>query len=151
MSLNQRLTAWKVIRMTHKLKRIFAGCGAALFIAACSTPAQEIAKIDPRQGEEVRNVCFNSQIRNWRALDNRSVIIEKGFKDEYRLELTGTCQPEDAFTSIGLVSRVGGGSCLESGDRLVTDARYNDGTCSIRRIYKWNKDADVAQAAPNAG
>ena len=45
---------------------------------------------------------------------------------------------------IGLVSR-GGGSCLSTGDKLVTDARYNDGSCSIRRIYKWNKDAEAGR------
>jgi hypothetical protein len=122
-----------------------------MFIAACSTSATEMAdaKPDARQGDEVRQICFQSQIRNWRTLDNRSVIVEKGVRDEYKLDLIGSCQPNDAFLSIGLVSR-GGGSCLSSGDSLVTDARYNDGTCSIRRIYKWNKDAGAATAAPAA-
>ena len=101
---------------------------------------------DARQGEEVRNICFQSQIRNWRELDNRSVIVEAGSRDEYKLELIGTCQPRDAFTQIGLVSR-GGGSCLSTGDTLITDSRYNDGSCSIRRIYKWNKDAKPADGA----
>ena len=45
--------------------------------------------------------------------------------------------------------RVGGGSCLESGDKLVTDERYSMGACSIRKIYKWNKDA-AKPAAPSA-
>jgi hypothetical protein len=43
--------------------------------------------------------------------------------------------------SIGLISPVGGGLCLSTGDRLMTDARYNDGTCTIRRIYEWHSDA----------
>jgi hypothetical protein len=139
--------------MTHIAKAFLAACASTLFIAAgCSTASTEKAeaKPDPRQGAEVRNVCFSSQIRNWRALDNRSVIVEKGLKDEYKLELIGTCQPRDAFTSIGLVSRVGGGSCLEEGDRLITDARYDDGSCSILRIYEWHKDADKAPAAAPA-
>lgn len=140
--------------MTHFAKTILAACASTLFIAAgCSTAPTETAeaKVDPRQGAEVRNVCFSSQIRNWRALDNRSVIIEKSVRDEYKLELIGTCQPRDAFTSIGLVSRVGGGSCLEQGDKLITDTRYNDGSCSVHRIYEWHKDADkAATAAPAA-
>lgn len=126
----------------------------ATLSAGCSTPAAktpaelaEAAKPDPRQGEEVRNICFTQQIRSWRALDNRSVIVESGVRDEYKLDLIGACQPNDAFTSIGLVSRVGGGSCLESGDKLVTDARYSMGSCSIRRIYKWNKDAAKPEAS----
>jgi hypothetical protein len=139
------------MHMRQNMKLLAAAAVAALF-AGCTTPPTEMAdaKPDPRQGEEVRQICFTSQIRNWRENDNRSVIVEARVRDEYKLELIGTCQPRDAFTSIGLVSR-GGGSCLSTGDTLITDARYNDGSCSIRRIYKWNKDAGVAQAAPNAG
>jgi len=141
--------------MAKQQSFIIAACAAALF-AGCTTPAAqtpeqraEAAKPDPRQGEEVRNICFTQQIRGWRALDRRSVIVESGVKDEYKLDLVGACQPDNAFTSIGLISRVGGGSCLESGDRLVTDERYGMGACSIRKIYKWNKDAGKA-AAPTA-
>lgn len=125
------------------MKHLTSTCAAAIFLAACSTAAQtEVAdaKPDPRQGKEVKQICFNQQIRNWRENDRRSIIVEKGVKEEYKLELVGTCQPNDAFLSIGLISR-GGSSCLSEGDRLITDARYNDGPCSIRKIYEWNKDA----------
>ena len=125
------------------MKRFVAACAFALLAAACSTPAAETAdaKPDVRQGKEVRQVCFNQQIRNWRENDRRSIIIEKGMKEEYKLDLVGACQPSDAFLNIGLVSRFGGGSCLSTGDRLVTDAQF-DGSCSIRKIYEWHKDAD---------
>jgi hypothetical protein len=138
--------------MSYMMKSLIAASFAAM-LGACATPpadtatAAAAAKPDPRQGEEVRNICFSQQIRNWRANDRRSVIVEVGVRDEYKLDLIGTCQPNDAFTSIGLVSRVGGGSCLERGDKLVTDARYNDGSCMVQRIYKWNKDAKPADPA----
>lgn len=132
------------------LSAAVAAIGASLLLAGCQTPATDMAeadaKPDPRQGEEVRNICFQSQIRGWRNLDNRSVIVEVGVRDEYKLELIGTCQPNDAFTQIGLVSR-GGGSCLQKGDQLVTDARYAAGSCSIHRIYEWHKDAKPADGA----
>lgn len=137
--------------MPISMKTILAACASTLLVA-CSTAPMETAdaKPDPRQGEQVRNICFQQQIRNWRKLDNRSVIVEVGVRDEYKLELMGTCQPDDAFLNIGLVSR-GGSSCLNEGDKLITDARYNDGSCSIRRIYKWNEDATTAQSpAPSA-
>jgi hypothetical protein len=136
--------------MKTSLKMILGACASTLLVA-CSTAPMETAdaKPDPRQGEQVRNICFQQQIRNWRKLDNRSVIVEVGVRDEYKLELMGTCQPDDAFTSIGLVSRAGT-SCLNEGDKLITDARYNDGSCSIRKIYKWNKDATTAQAPASA-
>jgi hypothetical protein len=125
--------------------RLSLAFAASVLAAGCATPTADTAPAtpDPRQGEEVRNICFQSQIRGWQRLDNRSVIVEVGVRDEYRLELVGTCQPDDAFLNIGLVSR-GGGSCLTPGDRLITDARYVDGFCSISKIYKWNKDAGKA-------
>jgi hypothetical protein len=131
--------------MIHKSKVIFGAC-AALMIAACSTSEKSEAadaKPDPRQGAEVKQVCFSQQIRTWREVkeDRRAVIVEKGMKEEYKLSLIGACQPQDAFINIGLVSRVGTGSCLSTGDRLVTDARYNDGDCVISKIYEWHKDA----------
>jgi hypothetical protein len=143
--------------ISHKSKTIFGAC-AGLMLAACSTAANTEgatgAKPDPRQGAEVRQICFSQQIRNWRTVkeDRRAVIVEKGIKDEYKLDLIGACQPQDAFLSIGLISRVGSGSCLSQGDRLVTDARYNDGDCSISKIYEWHKDAagpDKAGAPAN--
>jgi hypothetical protein len=123
----------------------------AVMLAACASPPAEVAEAepDPRQGEEVNNICFTQQIRNWRELDNRSVIVEANVRDEYKLDLIGTCQPRDAFLNIGLISR-GGSSCLSRGDTLVTDSRFNEGSCSIRRIYKWNKDAGQAEAAATA-
>jgi len=135
-----------------KNARFLIAATAAAVIAACATPPADMAdaRPDPRQGEEVNNICFAQQIRDWRELDNRSVIVEAKIRDEYKLELIGTCNPRDAFLSIGLVSR-GGSSCLSAGDKLVTDARYNDGSCSIRRIYKWNKDAALPGTGATAG
>lgn len=137
--------------MIKNAKFLFAATAAAL-LAGCATPPVDTADAmpDPRQGEEVNNICFAQQIRNWRENDNRSVIVEARLNDEYKLELVGTCNPRDAFLNIGLVSR-GGSSCLSTGDKLVTDARYNDGSCSIRRIYKWNKDAVPAVAGATGG
>lgn len=133
-------------------KFILAACAAILF-AGCTTPPQTeaqlaaAAKPDPRQGEEVRNICFTQQIRGWRSLDRDSVIVEAGGRGEYKLDLVGGCQPDNAFTSIGLLSRVGGGSCLEWGDKLLTDERYAAGACMISKIHKWNKDAVQPAAA----
>jgi hypothetical protein len=142
------MTLTRECAMTNRGKIVFAAA-AAVLMSACASPSAQTAdaKPDARQGEEVSNICFSQQIRNWRENDNRSIIVEVGTRDEYKLDLMGTCQPQDAFMSVGLVSRVGGGSCLERGDKLVTDSRYSDGSCSIRRIYKWNKDAGKEQPA----
>lgn len=132
------------------MKYVIATCATILMAAACSTPATDTASAtpDPRQGKEVRQICFNQQIRNWREHDRKSIIVEKGVNEEFKLDLIGTCEPGDAFLRIGLVSRVGAGTCLSSGDRLITDAGF-DGSCSIRRIYEWNEDAGAAAASTN--
>lgn len=128
--------------------RPFLAVGAAILFVGCSTAATGTAekKPDARQGESVRNICFSQQIRGWRPEGRDSVIVEAAGRQEYKLDLIGGCQPNDAFTSIGLISRVGGGSCLEAGDKLITDQRYG-GVCMISKIYKWNKDAAKPDAA----
>lgn len=126
------------------LKTILAACAPLVIAAACSTaPAQtaENAKPDPRQGPEVKNICFGSQIRDWRENDRNSVIVEAGSRKEYKLQLLGGCEPQNAFMSIGLISRFGGGSCLAPGDQLITDTRFAGEICRIEHIYQWNKDA----------
>ena len=125
------------------MKAFIASTAAVLLATACQSggPGTETADAEPdiRQGEEVSQICFSSQIRNWRENDRKSVIVEKGVNEEYKLELVGACDPQSAFLSIGIVSR-GGMSCLSRGDTLVTDDSFG-GSCSIRRIYKWNEDA----------
>jgi len=130
--------------MQTMLKTLIAACASVAVAAACSSaPAQtaENAKPDPRQGPEVKNICFGSQIRDWRENDRSSVIVEAASRKEYKLQLIGGCEPQNAFMSIGLISRFGGGSCLTPGDQLVTDTRFAGEICRIDRIYEWNKDA----------
>ena len=69
--------------MMKNAKFLFAATAAAL-LAGCATPPVDTAdaKPDPRQGEEVNNICFAQQIRNWRENDNRSVIVEARLNDE---------------------------------------------------------------------
>jgi hypothetical protein len=119
------------------------GAGAALLAAACATPPVETAaaRPDPRQGEEVNRVCFKSQVKSWSKNDNRSVIISiagantsMAKREDYKLELAGPCQPEDAFIDIGLRSTPGGG-CIEP---RVTEVL---GSCVVKKIYKWDEAA----------
>ncbi len=131
------------------MKNVIIAGLAALLVAACQTQTEETAgaKPDARQGAEVSQICFSQQIRSWKPLEGqRAVIVEKGINEHFKLDLIGTCDPEDAFINIGLVSRVGGGSCLSRGDQLVTDARFNAGPCSIRRIHEWNDKAEAPAA-----
>ena len=99
---------------------------------------QEV-QINPRQGEEVRQICFASSINGWREVDGErsSVILTKGVSEEYKLDLSGICDLTYAFNSIA--TRTRGSSCLTRGDDII----FNDGLsgisrCMIKNIYKWD-------------
>ena len=123
-----------------------------VFLSSCTNAPvennQEV-KINPRQGEEVRQICFASSINGWREVDGErsSVILTKGVSEEYKLDLSGICDLTYAFNSIA--TRTRGSSCLTRGDDII----FNDGLsginrCMIKKIYTWNP-ADEAEAGTN--
>ena len=123
-----------------------------VFLSSCTNAPvennQEV-QINPRQGEEVRQICFASSINGWREVDGErsSVILTKGVSEEYKLDLSGICDLTYAFNSIA--TRTRGSSCLTRGDDII----FNDGLsginrCMIKKIYTWNP-AEEADADTN--
>lgn len=118
-------------------------------LSACTNVAVENNKeveINPRQGEEIKQICFASSINGWREVDGErsSVILTKGVSEEYKLDLSGICDLTYAFNSIA--TRTRGSSCLTRGDDII----FNDGLsgvnrCMIKKIYTWNP-AEEAEA-----
>ena len=120
----------------------------ALLSACTSLPPESNREVEvsPRQGEEVKQICFASSINGWREVDGErsSVILTKGVSEEYKLDLSGICDLTYAFNSIA--TRTRGSSCLTRGDDII----FNDGLsginrCMIKKIYKWNP-AEEAEA-----
>ena len=123
----------------------------ALLSACTSVPPESNREVEvsPRQGEEVKQICFASSINGWREVDGErsSVILTKGVSEEYKLDLSGICDLTYAFNSIA--TRTRGSSCLTRGDDII----FNDGLsginrCMIKKIYKWNP-AEEAEANNN--
>ena len=123
-----------------------------VFLSSCTNAPvvinQEV-QINPRQGEEVKQICFASSINGWREVDGErsSVILTKGVSEEYKLDLSGSCDLTYAFNSFA--TRTRGSSCLTRGDDII----FNDGLsginrCMIKKIYKWNP-AEEAEADNN--
>lgn len=120
-----------------------------VFLSSCTNAPVEInqeVQINPRQGEEVKQICFASSINGWREVDGErsSVILTKGVSEEYKLDLSGICDLSYAFNSIA--TRTRGSSCLTRGDDII----FNDGLsgmnrCMIKKFYKWNP-AEEAEA-----
>lgn len=145
---------------------IFAAAAALLGAAACQTEQSQAARaaadaetqalIAARQGAEVDRLCFTSNINGWNELSRSAILLERGVNDWYKVDLTGTCDPQWAFNAIGIVSRPAGSSCLTRGDRLVTDDQTVPGVCYVDRIYEWDETKEPAAASatppsPGAG
>lgn len=126
------------------MKHAFVFAVLAFSAIGCATASADktaARKADPRQGEEVNQICFTRNINGWQALGSRSLLLNKGVNDWYKLDLIGTCRPDWAFNAIALRT-TGGSSCLSKFDAIKTfDDPVSMGSCQIQHIYKWNKDA----------
>jgi hypothetical protein len=132
-----------------------AAIPAVAFILASCAPYTQIApdrsaleaEIATRQGKEVDRICFASQINGWRELSRDSILVEKGVNDWYQLDLSGTCEPDNAFDAIAVRTRPAGSPCLTKGDSIQTFDAPIKGSCFIRSIHEWDDKAEVAGAA----
>ena len=111
----------------------------------------EVFADDPRRGEEVRRVCFASQIDSFGETTDRAVVIREG-RDYYLLETYGGCFDLDWAQSLAIDSAT---SCLTKGDRIfASDSAFglrggksHVQSCPIKAIYAWDRDAKKKDAA----
>lgn len=135
------------------MKWIVAIAGVAA-LAACQT-AEEFAaeeerlqaEIAAKQGERVDRICFTQSINGWRELGDDAVLLRKNVNDWYKLDISGTCDPEWAFNAIAIETRPAGAHCVSRGDQIRTFDTAIDGRCFITAIHEWDDDAEVAGAA----
>lgn len=115
---------------------IIVGILLALTVSGCQGTASERrqAVLSGTQGDRVSSVCFVRDIRNWYAFDDRSLIIQRGRDNYYRLELIGACDTSQAFMTLRTQSR--SGICLSPGDR-ISFPHDRGMSCSVTRIYEW--------------
>jgi len=65
--------------------------------------------------------------------------LTKGVRDEYKLELSGTCDISKGMNSIA--TRTRGSSCLGRGDEIiVSDGFSGTERCFIKKIYNWKAE-----------
>ncbi len=125
-------------------------------LAACAptdtTPADnDVAEApDPRRGEEVKKVCFSSQIDSFGETTRRTVVVRKSIKERYLIE-TYSCFNLDHAQGLSFDTF---SSCISKGDYLFAfDSPFVSGSdksfknrCAIKAIYKWDPDAEVEEA-----
>ena len=126
------------------MKKIVPAIFFVVFLVGCTTSTETDSTpktVDIRQGEEVKRICFASSLNGWREIkgERQSVILTKGVRDEYRLDLSGICDVSRAMNNIA--TRTRGSSCLTRGDEIIiADGLSGLDRCFIKRIYTWDPD-----------
>ncbi|MEM7640502.1 MAG: DUF6491 family protein [Pseudomonadota bacterium] len=110
--------------------------------------AAEVFADDPRRGEEVKKICFASQIDSFGETTDRAVVVREG-RDYYLIETFGGCFDLDFAQSLAIDSF---SSCLSKGDRILAfdnvfgrsnHTGFNQ-SCRVKTIYEWDRDAGKA-------
>lgn len=107
--------------------------------------AADVFADDPRRGEQVDKLCFASRIDSFGLTTKRAVVVREG-GDRYLLETFPGCFDLDWAQSLAIDSF---GPCLTKGDHILAfdtvfanrDHNSAGRSCSIKAIYKWDKDA----------
>lgn len=141
--------------LTHRI----AFAAMLLTVTACATAttpealeARERAKAeavfadDPRRGDEVKRLCFASQIDSFGETTKRAVVVREG-GDHYLIETFAGCFDLDWAQSLAIDSAT---SCLSKGDRILAFdsafVRHDDvghqQSCRVKTIYEWDRDAE---------
>ena len=141
-----------------KFQPVFPLIIISALLSACATKDNAREKVsldnDPRIGDKVSQVCFVSNIRGWKPVDNdrNSVVVTMNNRNEYKLKLSGSCDPNLAMMSMAIIPR-GGSNCFQRGDKVKTDGDLSKGFgsgCTIMSINKWDPDALSKQAEKEA-
>lgn len=141
--------------LTHRI----AFAAMLLTVTACATAttpealeARERAKAeavfadDPRRGDEIKKLCFASQIDSFGETTKRAVVVREG-RDHYLIETFPGCFDLDWAQSLAIDSAT---SCLSKGDRILAfdsafvskdDIRQQQ-SCRVKTIYEWDRDAE---------
>lgn len=141
------------------LKPAFLLLSTALLAACQSAPGTATPRgaaayaDDARLGEKVSSICFSSNIDGFSMNERDTVVLREG-RDEYLVEVLGTCLDLESALAIGIDSTT---SCLSKGDNLIVSSSLTGSNvgigpqrCMIREIYAWNPDAEDTpeEAAP---
>jgi hypothetical protein len=93
-------------------------------------------------------------IRNWWAINDRTLIVETNRRDRFRLTLIGTCFNLRFRNDLAFRSR--GGSrltCLRPGDTVINRSRgrgMSTARCAITRVERYTPEMESADKAAGA-
>jgi hypothetical protein len=97
-------------------------------------------------------VCLQqSQIYNWDALNDHTLIVEDNFHKKFKLTLMNRCQNLQFHERLGF--KVFGGtalSCVSKGDSVLSGTTIGPQTCPIKLIEAYTPDMEKADKAAAA-
>ena len=127
---------------------------AVLVAAACSTtePREQVAnpQDDPRVGERVQRICFQSAISGFSEWDaGEGIILRRGANRQFLVTFTGVCPGLDFPRFVGLGPDPSTAGCIRETDRLFisdgTSRRMGSSSCIIDRIYAFDRKAEATK------
>lgn len=122
--------------------------GLALTAGASAIASDEAT--GPAAHPTAQRACFFShQINGWRASrDERTVYLDVGVKDVYRLDMFGRCNGVDHALTIGVETRGGGSSICDGLDvTLITGETVGPFHCPVSKITKLTPEEVAALPA----
>ena len=94
------------------------------------------------------NCLQQSQIYSWKALDNRTLIVEDNFHHKFKLALMVDCQHLQFHENLGF--RVFAGTalaCVSKGDEVISGTSIGPQHCPIRTIEPYTAEMEKADKA----
>jgi hypothetical protein len=88
------------------------------------------------------------QIYNWKALDNRTLIVEDNFHDKFKLGLMVDCQHLQFRENIAFKVFAGTAlACVSRGDEVIVGSTIGPQHCPIKTIEPYTADMEKADKA----
>jgi hypothetical protein len=94
-------------------------------------------------------VCLQqSQIYSWKALNDKTLIVEDNFHDKYKLSLLVNCQRLQFHQNLGFKTFSNTAlACVEKGDEVISGTSIGPQHCPIKTIEPYTADMEKADKA----
>lgn len=124
-----------------------------LFVTACIAALISTSAIAQPAATIGNRACLRfGEIYNWKALDNKTLIVEDNWHRKFRLGLMGYCEGLQFKERVGFKSRGSTSlSCMDPGDDiLINQTGTGPQRCPIATITNYTPDMEKADAAAKA-
>lgn len=95
-----------------------------------------------------RTCLQQAQIYSWKALDNRTLIVEDNFHNKFKLGLMVDCQHLQFHENLGFkIFASTALACVSKGDEVISGTSIGPQHCPIKTIEPYTADMEKADKA----